>query len=140
MNQLKPARADSVDSRGWASEPCSLLRSLSPASPISRPRSARPSFFRVGVEILLVLYTALVFLDSRFLPPRSPLLWSVVAYLALLLVATIVSLDRSRSWWGTLDRMEGAFAILHYGAFFIMLASLLRTQKDWVVFFTSLWP
>jgi hypothetical protein len=36
--------------------------------------------------------------------------------------------------------MEGAFAILHYGAFFIMLASLLRTQKDWVVFFTSLWP
>jgi O-antigen ligase/tetratricopeptide (TPR) repeat protein len=31
--------------------------------------------------------------------------------------------------------MEGAFAVLHYGAFFIMLAGVLRTQKDWVVFF-----
>jgi O-antigen ligase/tetratricopeptide (TPR) repeat protein len=135
MNQIKPSpnRLCRFTRLGLGA----LL--FTPLIVTSQPHFASPigkaTFFRIGVEILFVFYTALVFQDRRFLPPRSPLLWSVVAYLALFLVATVVSLDRSRSWWGTPDRMEGAFAILHYGAFFIMLAGILRTQKDWVVFF-----
>jgi tetratricopeptide (TPR) repeat protein len=91
--------------------------------------------FRVGVEVLLVFYIALILLDRKFVPPQSPLLWAVVAYLALLLVATVVSLDPYRSWWGTFERMDGAFAMLHYGVFFAMLAGLFRAQRDWVLFF-----
>jgi len=135
MNQLKPApsRLSSFTTVGLGA----LL--VTPLIVTSQPHFASPIgkaiFFRVGVEILLVPYTALVFLDRRFRPPRSPLLWSVVAYLTLLLVATVVSLDRSRSWWGTLGRMDGVFAMLHYGVFFIMLGGILRRQKDWVIFF-----
>jgi len=112
---------------------------LTPLIVTTQPHFASPMgkaiAFRVGVEVLLVFYGALVFLDREFSPPRNPLLWSVVAYLTLLVVATVVSLDPYRSWWGTLGRMDGAFAILHYAVFFIMLTGLFRSQRDWVVFF-----
>lgn len=91
--------------------------------------------FRVGVEVLLILYVALVLLDRKFLPPKTPLLWAVLAYLTSLVLATAVSLDPYRSWWGTLERMDGTFAVLHYGIFFIMLAGLFRTRKEWLAFF-----
>src|SRR5690242_4577784 len=51
--------------------------------------------FRVGVELLLVFYIALILLDRKFIPPKTPLLWAVILYLTLLLVATVVSLDPS---------------------------------------------
>ena len=91
--------------------------------------------FRVGVEILLVSYVALILQDRKFLPPRSPLLWAVVAYLAVLVVTTAVSVDPYRSWWGSLARMDGTFAMVHYGIFFVMLMGLFRARSDWVAFF-----
>jgi len=91
--------------------------------------------FRVGVEFLLVFYVALILLDRKFVPPKTPLLGAVLAYLIALVLATVVSLDSYRSWWGTLERMDGTFAIFHYCIFFILLAGLFRTRKDWLVFF-----
>ena len=91
--------------------------------------------FRVGVEVLLIFYVALVLSDKKFLPPKTPLVWAVLAYLASTVLATVVSLDPYRSWWGTLERMDGTFGVLHYGIFFFMLAGLFRTRKDWVAFF-----
>ena len=91
--------------------------------------------FRVGVEVLLVFYIALVLLDRKFVPPKSPLLWAVLAYLTSLVLSTVLSLDPYRSWWGSLERMDGTFAVLHYGIFFLMLAGLFHTRKDWVLFF-----
>jgi len=92
-------------------------------------------FFRVGVELLLVCYVALILRDRKSPPPKTPLLWAVLAYLTTLLLAAVVSLEPYRSWWGTLERMDGAFAVLHYGIFFLMLAGVFRTQRDWRVFF-----
>src|SRR5215467_3735380 len=57
--------------------------------------------FRIGVELLLILYVAIILLDRKFLPPRTPLLWAVLAYLTTVLLATVVSLDPARSWGGT---------------------------------------
>lgn len=105
------------------------------SGPYFRSPMGKAIAFRVGVEVLLVLYVAIVLKDRKSLPPRSPLLWVVFAYLTLLVVATVVSLDPHRSWWGSLARMDGTFAILHYAAFFVMLAGLFHTRRDWAIFF-----
>ena len=89
-------------------------------------------FLRIDIEILVVLTATLALLDRRFLPSRTPLAWSVLAYCGALLLATAFSFDPYRSWWGTLERMDGAFAKLHYVAFFLILATVFRTGLDWL--------
>jgi len=97
---------------------------------------ARTVFFRAGVEILLVFYLALIFLDRRFRPLQTPLTFWVLAYLGAVLLTTFNSADPRLSWWGNLERVEGTFGMLHYGAFFLMLSGLYRTRQDWLSFVT----
>ena len=91
--------------------------------------------FRVVIEALLPIYAALIFLNRQFRPPRAVLTWSVAAYAVAVQVTTILSLDPIQSWWGTLARMDGAFATLHLLALFLLLAGVLRTAGDWRVLF-----
>jgi O-antigen ligase len=98
---------------------------------------ARTVFFRTGVEILLVFYLVLIFLDGRFRPPQTPLTLWVLAYLGALLLTTFNSADPRLSWWGNLERLEGTFGMLHYGVFFLMLSGLYRTRQDWLSFATA---
>src|SRR5690242_9413565 len=96
---------------------------------------AKTIFFRVAVEVLLVPYLALAFLERPFRPRLTPLLWSVLAYLGALLMATLTSADPYLSWWGNMTWMEGVFGFLHYVLFFVILAGVLRTKRDWLNFF-----
>src|SRR6516164_2450526 len=54
-------------------------------------------FLRIDIEILVVLTATLALLDRRFLPSRTPLAWSVLAYCGALLLATAFSFDPYRS-------------------------------------------
>lgn len=95
----------------------------------------RAVFFRIDLEILLALYVVLILLDPECRPTMTPLTWSIAAYGAALVISTAFSLSSYRSWWGTLERMDGAFSMLHYVAFFLLLTGLFRTQQDWLRFF-----
>src|SRR5215472_11360397 len=90
-------------------------------------------FFRVVIEILLPLCAVLSFLsrrEERFRPPCTMLTWAVSVYTAAVLLTTVLSLDPVQSWWGTLERTDGAFATLHFLALFLLLASAFRAVED----------
>jgi len=98
----------------------------------------KSAFFRLLIEALAPLFVALIFLNPRFRPPRTALTWAVLAYAAAVQVATLWSLDPATSWWGTLERMDGAFAVLHFLALFLLLAGVFRLLDDWRICF-HLW-
>ena len=96
-------------------------------------------FFRVAVELALMSFilwwgfqakkdeaTAL-FKETI----RQPLVVAVSAFVFAFLVATIFARDSYAAFWSNYERGDGGFQILHYYAFFLLLAMLFREWKDW---------
>lgn len=62
---------------------------------------------------------------------KNPLFLSATAFTASFLLATIFSYDPTTSFWSNYERGEGGFQMLHYYAFFFLLAALFRDRLDW---------
>lgn len=89
--------------------------------------------FRLFVELGLFAYLALVVRDRSYLPKRSPLLWSMLAFVVVMGVANLNSVNPFRSFWSNFERMEGYITILHLFALWIIAATVLRTKEMWNV-------
>ncbi|HEY1037143.1 MAG TPA: O-antigen ligase family protein [Candidatus Paceibacterota bacterium] len=98
--------------------------------------TGKAHLFRLLVLLATAAYLLLVIRDRSFLPRKNVLLWSSVAFAAVLGVATLTSVDPSRSFWSNFERMEGYVTILHLLALFIVSCSVLRTRALWAVLFS----
>ena len=90
--------------------------------------------FRSMVEIMLALYLLLVLQDRSYLPRRDKFFWAFLAFTLAYTISTFTSVNVYQSFWGTLERMGGAYSFWHYFAFYIILTSVLRTKEDWATF------
>jgi O-antigen ligase len=91
-------------------------------------------FFRLIIEAaLLLLFMAyaqaapLAFKKAL----RSPLTIPIGIFLGITLIATIFGIDPSLSFWGSFERSEGVFQLLHYGALYFMLLMFFTEFSDW---------
>lgn len=95
--------------------------------------TGRTLLFRILVELSLVCWLGLVALRRRYLPsPHNPLVVALCLFLVLTGLADLTGLDPYGSFWGDGDyeRMEGYLSLLHLGAFFAIVMSVLK-EKDW---------
>lgn len=88
--------------------------------------------FRSWIELVSVLYLVLIMKNRKFLPKPGLVFWSVTAFTAVFGITTLTSVNFYQSMMGTLERMGGWFSFLHYWLFFIIAASILRKQEDWL--------
>lgn len=88
--------------------------------------------FRALVEIVFALWLILLIRDKDYRPRASYLLWSVVALLGVTTLATIFSVNPYRSFWSNYERMGGLISLLHVGAYFVVLISVLKTKLAWL--------
>lgn len=91
--------------------------------------------FRMLTEALAVVWVYAALRFPRFRPRSSPLAWALVALVAVMGLATVFSLSPYRSFWSNFERMEGYIGLLHLFLYFLLLASVFRTGRDWSVFF-----
>src|SRR3989344_9193757 len=63
--------------------------------------------FRILVELALVLWAGLVFLDKKFLPRRNWIFWAVIAFVAVVGIADLFGVNPYKSFWSNYERMEG---------------------------------
>ncbi|HXF44406.1 MAG TPA: O-antigen ligase family protein [Candidatus Paceibacterota bacterium] len=96
-------------------------------------------FFRVVVEIALILFTWYAFL--RFKEPasaagfpRHPLILFTALFAVSVALSTVFAVDGYRAFWGDIERGGGLFEILHLLAF-IALSIRFFGPKDWLRFF-----
>lgn len=100
-------------------------------------------FFRILIELLFVLWIILVARDTKFLPRKTPLLYGVAAFIGVLILSTIFSVNPARSFWSNFERMEGLISYLHLFGYFIMLLSVAGTgepgerNRRWNIFFAT---
>jgi tetratricopeptide (TPR) repeat protein len=90
--------------------------------------------FRSVVEIMSALYLALVLRDRSYLPRRDKFFWIFLAFTAAYTLATLTSINIYQSFWGTLERMGGAYSFWHYFIFYVIAVSVLRTREEWLTF------
>lgn len=96
-------------------------------------------YFRAVVEIILALWLILIALEPSYRPKRSWVLLSVIAFTFAMGIATIVSFDPVKAFWSNFERMEGYITTLHLAAYFLVVGSMITTQKMWSYFWhTSL--
>ncbi|MCR4328823.1 MAG: O-antigen ligase family protein [Patescibacteria group bacterium] len=102
-------------------------------------------FFRVAIELAV----AFAFLWWAFEAShgeamrrvrttfRKPLVIAVSFFALAFLLASVFAYDPHAAFWSNYERGEGGFQMLHYYAFFLLLAMFFDTRKDWNRFFVT---
>jgi len=94
-------------------------------------------FFRTVVEILFFLWILLAVFDKKYCPKKSPVLYALAAVIVVLSLATIFGENSYRSFWSNYERMEGLVSHLHLFAYFLILTSVFKKEKDFKWLFAS---
>ena len=89
--------------------------------------------FRIIVEIALVLWIGLVFLNKEYRPTLSRVMQAVLIFVGIVFLADLLGASFYRSFWSNYERMEGFLMIAHMAAFFVITATVFRL-KEWNIF------
>ncbi len=95
-------------------------------------------FFRAIVEIVFLFWLLLIALDRSFSLRFSPVIIATTVFVAVLGVADIFGIDPQRSFWGTFERMEGFITWIHLYAYVLVVGSVLRNRRCWLIFFRAI--
>jgi hypothetical protein len=87
---------------------------------------------RAVIEIMALAYLVLCLFckgAGGYRPRHAWLAWAVVAFLVAFLPSTLCGINPYRSFWGSLERMEGYVTVLHFGALFLVPYGTFHTPE-----------
>lgn len=87
--------------------------------------------FRLIVEIIFACYLVLAIRDESYRPKFSWILGSLILFLIVMGLADFFAQNPFKAFWSNYERMEGYVLLLHLGAFFLVMSSMLKTQEMW---------
>ncbi len=85
-------------------------------------------WFRILVEISFASWVVLAILDASYRPRFSWILASVLSLVTVMLFANLLGENPQKSFWSNFERMDGYVTLLHFMAYFIILASILKDK------------
>lgn len=88
-------------------------------------------YFRIIIEILFVIYVLFVYQYPKYLPKKNALNLVLIVFTIILVITSFTGIDFNLSFWGDIERMEGAFTFLHLAAYFFIISSVFKTKEDW---------
>jgi O-antigen ligase len=83
-------------------------------------------FFMGLVEIVFFSWLILILIDSNYRPKFNFLLLSLIIYLFIFILASILGVNPSYSFWSKYERMTGILMQLHLFGFFLVLSSVFK--------------
>ena len=87
--------------------------------------------FRILVELTLLLYVLLAFVEPKYRPRASWIMWAALALVVWLGISTLTSVDPIKSFWSNFERMDGYINILHLFAWFVITGAVLTADNLW---------
>lgn len=88
-------------------------------------------YSRSLIECVFGMWAILALFRPAYRPPRSYLLLLLAVNVGVSILAACFGVSPQRSFWSTYERMQGVVDLIHWFAFAIVLASVLRTERDW---------
>ncbi|MBX4195346.1 O-antigen ligase family protein [Candidatus Parcubacteria bacterium] len=86
--------------------------------------------WRIIVEVIFAAWIILAIIAPEFRPRKSPILYAFAAFLLIVGIADIFGMAPMKSFWSNFERMEGYIALIHLGAMFLIMGSVLR-EREW---------
>lgn len=91
--------------------------------------------FRIIIELIVPLWVGLMIIRSEFRPRLTLLVKSVTLLVVVLFLADWFGPNPYRSFFSNYERMEGFISFAHLYLYFLMLLSVFRTRRDWLILF-----
>ena len=88
-------------------------------------------YSRSLIECVFGVWAILALFRPAYRPPRSRLLLLLALSVGVSILAACFGVSPQRSFWSTYERMQGVVDLIHWFAFAVVLASVLRTERDW---------
>ncbi|MCK4540249.1 O-antigen ligase family protein [Candidatus Parcubacteria bacterium] len=92
--------------------------------------------FNILIEVLLVFWVALIVKYPEYNPFKNKkgknfITYGLIFYFAVMVISCFTGVDLNLSFWGDIERMLGAFHILHFFGLYLILITVFRDWKDW---------
>lgn len=87
--------------------------------------------FRIIVEIIFAGWIILAFYDAQYRPKFSWILGTFLTFLIVIFFADLFGEYPLQSFWSNFERMEGYVTLVHTFLYFLVLGSVLKTEKHW---------
>ncbi len=108
-----------------------LVFSMEMYFPYNAPRAL---YFMAMVQIVFFAWLLLAFYNKNYRPRINSISIAMFLYIGAMALSTVFSADSSLSFWSNHERMMGLLMHLHLFAFFLVLSSTFRKEKDWSIF------
>jgi len=95
----------------------------------------KTALFLVLVEIAALAYVFLIISYPEYRPKISYIGQALLVFLVVVFIASFFGIDFYRSFWSSYERMTGIVTLVHLFAFFIILTSVFKNEKDWIFLF-----
>ncbi len=95
----------------------------------------RTVIFRIIVEIMALFFIFLILRNKEFLKEFNWIHLTIFFFISWLFVAGLTGVNFYKSFWGTMQRSEGIFSLLHYFIFLIIVFNIFRERKEWLRIF-----
>ncbi len=100
--------------------------------------TTKTMFFRLLVELGILIYATLIMLSPASYKPRmNKLSWAVVIFGIIIFFTGLTGADFYKTFWGTIERGEGFLTLSHLIVYFLLLSWLFKTKNDWLNYFTG---
>ncbi|GAB4537349.1 MAG: hypothetical protein Fur0020_05880 [Thermodesulfovibrionia bacterium] len=89
--------------------------------------------FRLLTASSLAMYLPIILFYKRYRPAPTPILFSILLFTFVVGVADLFGVNPQKSLWSNYERMEGYITIIYLTVLFVLLQSLIRTERQWTV-------
>ncbi|MDZ7900154.1 MAG: O-antigen ligase family protein [Arcicella sp.] len=94
-------------------------------------------YFRLLVDILLVVWAIVAFQNPDYLPRKTPLNFALLFLGIITLLTAIFGHDFQHSFWSGLERMEGFVGLFHALMFYFVLSNSVKIKAQWQTLFLT---
>lgn len=93
--------------------------------------------FRIVVDLMVLFYILLALKEPKYRPRSSGIMWTVLAFVGWMAVATAFAIDPVKSFWSNFERMEGYVGLVHLCAWFVVTGAMLSATRQWERWFNA---
>ena len=99
--------------------------------------SSKQISFNILMELLLPFFLILMLKAPELRPRRSLVIYSLLAYFAVILLTCFTGVDFNLSFWGNTERMLGFFHIFHFFLLYLYIITAFRDKNSWYLLLSS---
>jgi len=95
-------------------------------------------YFRLLVELAVLIYASLATLAPRFRPKMNKLSWLIIIFVSIIFLTGLTGVNFYKTFWGTIERGEGFLTLSHLMVYFLLLIWTFKSKKEWLNFLTGI--